>query len=159
MNSIRTTNGQLVPVRLPDQPNQWSYKGFFITDIFSSKGGMCGRCSRSITYNYMVEHPVHGTSQVGMECIREVLEDQAIKSAMMEFHAASSKISQHRYRNRINRIRQRIPRGFMEVLKVETKKGSVLVKQALDHLEDKLKLRIFLSSYEVEILQRIEERV
>lgn len=158
MDTIRTLEGNLVPVSLSDESNLWAYDSFYIADIFSTDQHCC-KCSRKITYVYVVKNPKFGTAHVGMECIRSVLFDAALKSAMNEFHTASAKINQNRLKTRISRIRSKIPMGFLEVLKVNTKKGPVMVKSALEHLENKLQLRVFLSSYEIEILQRLEEKV
>lgn len=157
MDTITTVSGTVVPVNLPGQPNQWIYDSFYISDIFSEERH-CGRCSKVITYVHTVKHPSWGTAEVGMECVR-MLADDALREAMDKFKGATSKISQHRFKSRIARIRSKIPKGILEILKISTKKGSVEAKAALDHLEDKLALRVFLSSQEVEILQKLEEKV
>lgn len=158
METLKTIEGKLAPVSLPNYPNKWIYSTFFISDLFSPEK-TCGRCNKTITYVYVVGHQEFGTAHVGMECIREVLDDNALKPAMNEFKVAAAKINQSRFKSRISRIKLRIPKGILEVLQVQTRKGPILAKQALDHLEDKLQLRIFLSSHEIEILQKLEQKL
>lgn len=158
MESIRTLDGKIVPVGIPGQANQWSYKSFYVTDVFGP-AQHCHRCTKEITYCYVVSHPTAGESVVGSECIRTVLSDGAMKSAMHEFHSASCKISQARYRNRVTRLKQKLPKGILEALTLQTKRGPVQVKSLLNHLESKLALKVFLSQFELELIQRIESKL
>lgn len=158
MESIRTVDNKIVPLKSADGTSAWAYNSFFVVDILHPKE-TCRRCDRTITYVYVASHPQHGVTRLGSECIHEVLSDEALKSAMAEFHQASSKINQSRFRNRIKNIRNLIPKGILEILRIQTHRGPVLAKEVLDHLENKLQLRVFLSSYELDILRRLEAKV
>lgn len=157
METILALTGSVVPVTIGDQPNLWAYKSFYVTDIFH-KDVHCGRCTKPITYVYVLSHPVYGESEVGSECVREVLPDDAIKLAMHEFHKNSCKINQNRSKNRVAKVKAKIPKAILEVWKIETSRGPVVVKDMLAHLETKLQLKVFLSQFELEVLRQIESK-
>lgn len=158
VESLQNSEGRAVPIALPGHYSHWEYESFSICEL-SPRSQKCGRCDRSITYIYHLFHPTFGKAQIGMECVREVLSEVALKVAMHEFAVASCKLNQHRFKQRVTKLRANLPKGFLEVLTVRTKNGPVKVQDALNHLEDKLKLRVFLSKHEIEILQQIEAKL
>lgn len=157
MNTLLTTTEGRQIVIEPSLRSLWKYDGFYVRDSYSPQQ-LCGLCSKPINYCYKVTSP-EGSSILGLECVKHVLEPGVLKMALNEYHNSASKINQHRFRTRIQKIRTQIPPGILEVLRIETSRGPVDINRALNTMENKLKLKLYLSPYEVEIIQAVEAQL
>lgn len=141
--------------------NKWSFEGFEVTAAGEVRNGLgvCEACGRSITYNYLITHPTFGRACVGMECVHHMLSTEAIQDALPFLHKTHAAIQQTRFRNRISKLRRKIPQAVMHAWSVEVGGSLVNADQALTTILEKLKIHIFLSRNDIAVLQAIEAQL
>lgn len=137
----------------------WSYKEFFVTELESERGGICSRCGRDITYNYVLTHPLYGEAIVGMECIWSIVDHKTMKGLMHDFRGAQNQIVKHRFKNRLDKVSKSISSILLSALVIKIADKKVPAKQIFTVLHQKISDNILPSKMEIEALRCLEQAV
>lgn len=156
---MRSLQFRTTPINDTSPENLWVFGEFIVTNFFHTNPGIghCQHCGKPINYNYIVRHPQFGDACVGMECVTNLLSEQAMVNANRGLRQAKSTIIQTRFRNRLNKVMRKVPPSVLHAWQLEVEGTSFRAGDALRYLQDKLQIHCFLNNDDIKLLQAMEQ--